>query len=240
MIDFYHQAGRDYWSALPALLVFAVVLAAVDWFLASTGASMGTLVAQLIVLYYFHRNRLFGEPFRSFGKPSPDAPPQKFRGFMMISLALLLFPFAISVFLVISIRPQSIHTENVVFVLMLYLGPLYFIVLSIFGTALPASVARPGNFQMSKGVKATFGTMWRLILGPGVATVAMFGLLIAVEFLLGDSPTLQSTVGQMVFLTLATMLGFFPSLLGVVVLCHMYHLVMGTSAENPDIAKTFS
>lgn len=239
MIDHYRQAWRLYWSALPVLLGFALLIAAIDVFFASSSASMGGVVGQLIILYYFHRSCLFGEPLLAFGKPDPKAPPLKFGGFIMISLALIIVPAAISLTVTLSLLEEW-DKESAVVMMLLFLGPLYLVSLSMFGTALPASVARPVNFQMSKGIRATFATMWRLILGPGVTTVATFGLLIAVGYLLGDTPAFQSNIGQLFFLTIATLAGFFLSLLGVVVLCHMYHRIMGIGAPQPTDPDTFS
>jgi hypothetical protein len=240
MIDIYRQALRHYWSALPALVAFSLMVSALDLFASSSGATTGTMVGQLFILYYFHRVCLFNEPVLAFGRPGPEAPPMKFGGFMMISLALIVVPVAIALFLAVSARAGEEIGDEVLVSMALYTAPLYLISLSMFGTALPASVARPGNFQMSKGIKVAFGTMWRLILGPGVVFVVGFGILIAANYLLRDLPAYQSTAGQLVFLTLATLLGFLPSMLGVVVLCHMYHLIMGTDIQNPAPAETFS
>jgi hypothetical protein len=124
--------------------------------------------------------------------------------------------------------PRSTHVGLMVIALV----PLYLLSLSLFGTALPASVARPGNFSMSAGIRACFGTMWRLVLGPGVVQTLILGLIIGLDALLRDVPAYQSATGQLAVSIIASTLSLLPSLLGVAVLCHMYQKIMATQAAQ--------
>lgn len=236
MVEIYRHAFRYYWSVLPVLLGAMAVLDGLLWYLEPGNPTVISTVPTLIVLYLFHRHYLFGEKL-GWGKPKADAPPPKFGWFVLISLALILVPTAIGLFVTFSVAPTG-APKSTLYTLMLVVSlPLYLLSLSMFGTALPASVARPGNFRMSSGIKATFGTMGRLILGPGVAQVLVLGVLIGLEYLLKDVPGFQSVAGQLAFGVLVSTASLLPSLLGVAVLCHMYQKIMAAEAcRQPDAA----
>lgn len=236
MVEIYRHAFRYYWSVLPVLLGAMAVLEALLWYLEPSNPTVISTVPTLVVLYQFHRHFLFGERM-TWCKPPTGAPPQKFGWFMLISLALILVPAVIGVLVTVMIAPAGTTRSSIYGLIFIVCLPLYLLGLSMFGTALPASVARPGNFRMSSGIKATFGTMGRLILGPGVAQVLLLGVLIVLEYLLKDVPAYQSVAGQLARAVIVTTASFLPSLLGVAVLCHMYQKIMAAEAcRQPDAA----
>ncbi len=197
------------------------------------------LVPTLMIIYQFHRHFLFGETF-GVGKPPVGAPPQKFGWFILISLGLLFVPIGLAGIFAFWVAPAGAPKTIFIGLYILAVAPLYLVSLSLFGTALPASVARSGNFKTSAGMRASLGTMWRLLLGPGVVQATLFGLFFGLEYLLKDNPAYHSTIGQFMALTLASTLAFLPCLMAVAVLCHMYAKVMaGQAARNANTASHF-
>lgn len=240
MIEIYRSAFRYYWSVLPMMLGFAALTEGLLWLLAPSNPIAVTSIAYLAIIYQFHRHYLFGESALYWAKPKAGAPPQKLGWFLLISLALTFSAVAISVALAISIAPQDWERSKLVELTVLIFIPIYLIALSVFGTALPASVARPGNFKMSSGIKATFGTMWRLILGPGLAQILVLGLIFGLHYLLQDIPAYQSPIGQLGAAVISTTAGFLPSLLGVAVFCHMYKKIAANELRHQMKAANHS
>lgn len=238
MVEIYRSSFRFYLSSLPALLGLMALLETLVWYLEPKNPSFSFAMAFLFIFYQFHRHFLFGENSFAWAKPSAwvkpsaDAPPQKFGWFWLISLALILVPVGLALAFAFWIAPGNAPRSTHVGLMVIALVPLYLLSLSLFGTALPASVARPGNFSMSAGIRACFGTMWRLVLGPGVVQILIYGLIIGLDSLLRDVPAYQSATGQLAANTVASTLSLLPSLLGVAVLCHMYQKVMDAQAEK--------
>ncbi len=237
MVDIYRKSFRYYWSVLPVLIGMMALLETLLWYFEPKQSSALTLVPILIIINQFHRHFLFGETL-AFGKLPEGAPPQKFGWFILISLGLLFIPIGLAGIFTFSIAPSGAPKATLYGLMLLAVAPLYLVSLSLFGTALPASVARRGNFRMLAGMRASLGTMWRLLLGPFVVQAVLFGLILGVEYLLKNNPAYQSTVGQLLAGTIASTLGFLPSLMAVAVLCHMYEKVMaGLATHNENAAN---
>ena len=219
MLKIYRESFAYFLSSLPALLFFAVVIEGLLWFLQPRSESSVTFVALTIVAYYIHRHFLFGESLTLTLKPASaeGAPPNKFGWFVLLSAALLLVPVGVA--LAIAVRFPA---PQVLGVMVIVLFPLYLLVLSLFGTALPATVARDGTYRLSQGLRATFRTMWRLVLGPGLIGVVLLAATIAstqaIEAL--GAPE-ESPILLAYFIVLRT-LGFLTTIIAVAVLCEMY------------------
>lgn len=239
MVEIYRHALRYYWSVLPLLLGYGALMEALVWLLEPKSATFA-LVPLFFIYYQFHRHFLFGENQFGWRKPDAGGPPRKFGWFALISLGLLFAPIAIAGALAFKIAPAGWDKDTIVGLMFLLLAPLYLLSYSLFGTALPASVARSGTFRMSSGIKATFGTMGRLILGPGVTGALVLCLALGLDYLVATVSALQSPVGRIAVNILATTAGFFPALLSVAVLCHMYQKItpaaatpQGNPADHP-------
>ncbi len=240
MIDLYRRSIRYYWSTLPLLLGIMAFVGIVKWLLDTekgTGSS-GETVGQLFIIYMFHRHFLFGEGPRLWLKRQADAPPYRVGWFFLVALALVLIPLLLSFRFVSSVAPDDATRESKIFVGLILFAPLYLLSLSLFGTALPALVARSGNYRMTAGLRVCLGTMWRLILGPGVAAILIVVLIGGVYYLLEDNAAFDSTIGQIVAGAVFSTLGLFPSLLGVAVLCHMYEKITAAQAARAGQADT--
>jgi hypothetical protein len=165
MTKIYCDSLRFFLTSLPGLLAFAATIEVMLWVLQPRSEGSVTFAALTLVAYYFHRHFLFGENLTLRMQPvvAKDAPPIKLGWFMVASAALVAVPVGAA--LGIAIQYSS---EHVLGIMGIVLVPLYLLVLSLFGTVLPATVARDGSYRLSQGVRATFATMWRLVLGPGV------------------------------------------------------------------------
>lgn len=218
MTQIYTKSFAFFFASLPALLAFAAVIEGLLWVFRPKSEGVVVFGALLIIAYYFHRHFLFGEGL-ALGKlkPAPDAPPQKFGWFLLISFLMVFVPGGIAV--VIAINATD---ELGLGILMLTLFPLYLIALGLFGTALPASVAQDGTYRLSQGLRVSFPTMGRLILGPGVV-----GLVVVAAVLLAGQPLARLNLAEdsLVLLgwyILIRTLGFLSTILAVAVLCDMY------------------
>jgi hypothetical protein len=239
MLDIYRKSFRYYWSVLPVLIAVMAVTETLLWYFEPKQPGIMMLVPMLLITYQFHRHFLFGETL-GFGKPPEGAPPQKFGWFIVISIALLCIPALLAAALVSAIAPKGLEALQMLGLLIMVFAPIHLLSLSMFGTALPASMSRNGRFRMASGIKNTFGTMLRLIAGPGLASVPALGFYIALGYLSGTVPALQNTAGQLAISVLVTTASFLPSLLVVAVLCHMYQKIIAVEAEQNEITASHS
>ncbi len=218
MTKIYRDSFRFFLSSLPALLLFAVVIEGTLWVLQPKSESGITLVALLLLAYYFHRHFLFGETlsFRN-QNPAPGAPEFKFGWFMLLSLGLLLGPVGIGLALTFGYldRPTPV-------MLILVVLPIYLVTLSLFGTALPASIARDGTYRVTQGLRATLSTMWRLVLGPGVTGLILLVATFLSGYALGSLGVTEDSLITLAYYIALRTLGFLTTILAVAVLCEMY------------------
>jgi hypothetical protein len=235
MIELYKAAFVFYRASLPALLVFATLIEGLIWLLQPKYPDFIVWVPHLIIIYQFHRHYLFGEAIPLLRQP-PNVRPQRFGWFLVLSTALLLVPSVLGLGLAFQLTSLNIASNNIVNMALLGTGFFYLIALSLFGTALPATVARSGRYRLSAGLKKTFDTMWRLAVSAGLVQVILFVLLNQVDQTLLHSPTYQAEPVQVVMAIIATTLSFLPSLLGVAVLCQMYEKIIA-AAPGPENAK---
>jgi len=232
MVKIYRDAFRFFFASLPALLAFAALIEITLWFLRPKHESSITFVSLIILAYIFHRHFLFGEPFSFFGnKAAADAPPFRLGWFLLFSAALVLAPVVISFVLALAglglLLPGSF---------LLLILPLYLLLLSLFGTGLPAIVARDENYDPSEGLRLTLSTMWRLILGPGL--VGLAGMAAA---LLADHGLSLLGLGERHLAYLAAniamrTIGFLNTIMAVAVLCEMYRRCRPDSEPSPEPA----
>lgn len=219
MRNIYLESFRFFLSSLPALLLFAALIEGLLWFLQPRSESAATFVALTIVAYYIHRHFLFGEGLSMTMKPAPaeGAPPVKFGWFVLISAALILVPVGVA--LVIAVQFPA---PQVLGVMVIMLFPLYLLILSLFGTALPATVARDGTYRVSQGVRATFRTMWRLVLGPGLVGLVLLAATVASGPALEALGTPETSPIMLAYNIVLRTLGFLTTIIAVAVLCEMY------------------
>lgn len=150
----------------------------------------------------------------------------KFGWFMLASTGFVLVPVATAIATFIPLFSGGADKDSAVGTVLLTSGFAYLLTLSLFGTVLPALVARDRSYRLSAGMLATFQTMWRLIAGPGIVGLGgfvMILLLTGLQASLGISPGSLAEFGLNV---LFRTLGFLPTILAVAVLCSMYRKVM--------------
>jgi hypothetical protein len=219
MLKIYRESFAFFLSSLPALLLFAAVIEGLLWFLQPRSESSVTFVALTIVAYYIHRHFLFGERLTLTMKhgTAEGAPPMKLGWFILLSAALLLVPIGVA--LVIAVQFPDPQGRGV---MVLVLFPIYLLVLSLFGTALPATVARDGTYRLSQGLRATFKTMWRLLLGPGVIGLMLLAATIVSTQAMEALGTPEESLILLAYYTVLRTLGFLTTIFAVAVLCEMY------------------
>jgi hypothetical protein len=230
MKKIYRESFGFFLSSLPALLLFAAVIEGLFWILQPKSEVAGSFVALTFVAYYIHRHFLFGETlsFRT-QKPSPGAPAFKFGWFMLVSAGLIFVPIGIG----LALATIYLDRPSTVAMLMIFL-PIYLITLSLFGTALPASVARDNTYRVSQGLRATFATMWRLVLGPGVVGFVILLTTIFAGNALGSLGVTEEGLVTLGYYTLIRTLGFLTTIIAVAVLCEMYRRTRPGTRVGPD------
>ena len=221
---------------LRMLLLFSAAIEGMTLLLQPKHEAAITLVPLLIIAYLFHRHFLFDEQltFSSKGKAGLGARPIKFGWFILASVGLILAPAALAVIWLIKFAPDVKDRGQQTGYILLIMLPIYLIVLSAFGTALPALVERNRAYKLSSGLRATFQTMWRLLLGPALVGAVVFVATILLATKLETNPAFLSKTGQFVYAVLNDTLGFLPTLLAVGVLCHVYQKIKPATAPAAD------
>lgn len=219
MTKIYRESFGFFLTSLPALLVFSVVIETSFWFFESLGLAGASIVALTLVAYYFHRHFLFGEilTFKKQPIAAGGAPPLKFGWFILISTALLLGPLGVTVVIAF----QFTGWQNP-WVLLIVFFALYLLALSLFGTALPATVAHDGTYRLSQGVRATFQTMWWLVLGPGLVGTVLVAANLASSHVVEAFGVSERSPILLAYHVLFGTLSFLSTILAVAVLCEMY------------------
>lgn len=228
MIEIYRKSFRFLRESWMGLLAMALVVSAADLLLEDKHSTAGMGVVYLFVLYYFHRHFLFGETFTGF-KPAKHAkgvPPVKAGRFILVSLAVLALPLILAIMGTLKLTPPDWSKDQTVGVAILIFLPLYLLSLSLFGTAMPAAVDRDPRYSLRAGMKTTFGMMGRLLLGPGLCNVVLFAAIAALVWAEAQMAAPLSPVATFVETAALTFLGFFPAIVGVATLCHVYRKIV--------------
>ena len=237
MVEIYRRSLRFYWQSLPILLFFSATIEGMTLLLQPKQGAAITLVPLLIIAYMFHRHFLFDEQLTfssSKGKAAPGSPPIKFGWFMLASVGLILLPAALAVIWLIKFALDVKDRDQLTGYILLIMLPIYLIVLSALGTALPALVERNRAYKLSSGLRATFQTMWRLLLGPALVGAVVFVATILLATKLETNPAFLSKTGQFVYAVLNDTLGFLPTLLAVGVLCDVYRKIKPATVPAAD------
>ncbi len=228
MANIYRSSFKLFRDCFFSLLALATLIEVLIWFLKPRSETAVTFVGLTIVAYLFHRYFLFGETLSLRTQtPAEGVPALKFGWFILISGGLVLVPVGLALMFSFSmtIRPGTA-------LLLVMLVPCYLLMLSMFGLALPAVVARDSTYMVSQGLRATFQTMWRLVLGPGVVGLRILELTVGVGLLLEGVPD-DDPVILGYFIAIRT-LGFLTTIVAVAVLCEMYRMTRpGALAWGP-------
>lgn len=218
MRKIYSESVKFFLVSLPALVVFAGAIEWIDWYF-HPRLSSATFIGLTIVAYFFHRHFLFGESLSMLGKPAvtDGAPPVKYGWFILISVALGALSLGLAVVVALQFSAESRGG-----LILLVVCTIYLLMLSLFGIALPASVARDNTYRVAQGIRVMFGTMWRLLAGPGVVglTLVLAGAMLA--HLLRSYGVAGDSLIMLAFNTILRTLGFLTTLVAVAVLCEMY------------------
>ncbi|NBE06879.1 hypothetical protein [Paragemmobacter ruber] len=218
MKQIYRDSFDFFRASFPFLLLVGGGIELIIWYLQPDSEGISTTISLILLAYLFHRHFLFGEKlaFRQ-AKPTESAPPHKFGLFILVSLAMILVPVFAALPLAAMLTTDFSSLGYLATVLALYL-----LSLSMFGTVLPASVARDGTWRLSHGLRRTGVTMLRLLLGPAVVGLVLFVVFnISENWLLlkGFQPDGMAFLASFI---LARTFGFLTTILAVAVLCQSY------------------
>lgn len=217
MSQIYRESFRYFAATFPLLLGIGAFIEFFLWVLQPRSDTASSL-ALIILAYYFHRHFLFGEALtvRSH-KPAEGAPPFKFGWFMLLSIGMILLPVGIA--LALTFGMVADHSPGT---LLLFLFPTYLLVLGLFGTALPASVARDGTYRLSQGLRVALPTMGKLILGPGLVGLILLVATVAAAHALTTLGSSEDSPDMLVLNIATRTTGFLTTILAVAVLCDAY------------------
>lgn len=219
---------RDAWSFMRhfwlMLLAVAIILEVLPLFLKGSHFA-GELTAGFVVAYAMHRFFLFGEGIGLLKGPPPARKPTIGR---FLSASLLISVVYLIVLGVLAMRLLDGGTSKGVLFLfaLVTTAILYFVLLVIFGTALPAAAAGDAY-----GPVAALGRTGRtagpiaggLLVGPGFfGLLTFFGFFVSTAQLdISDS----QTTALFCISVASRMIGFFVTALTVAVLCRAYRKV---------------
>lgn len=226
MIEIYRKSIAYIVKNLAFLIAFAALIEGLIWVMKPRHESAATLVPLIFLAYLFHRYFLFGEDLTLRRTTQrDDVPPMKFGWFMLVSAGFVLVPVATAIAMLIPFVAGGSDKDTAVGLALLIGALAYLLALSLFGTVLPALVARDRSYRLSDGIRVTFQTMWRLLVGPGVVGLAGYVIAVLITRLqtsLGISP---GSLAELGLLVLFRIMGFMTTILAVAVLCSMYRKV---------------
>ncbi len=219
----YKIAIRTFLQNFPIFLIVALLLAGFS-FLEMNVQSGGSFFAYGLVALFSHRMILLNENYGWSGKPTlkPGETMPMWAFFWRYGLFFIIFLFlSLAVFL--PLMPSDPNDEakivGAIILSFLIVAPFYSILLSLFGTVLPAAAVR-GERSFSaafhRGRKRFWITMGRLALGPALIFVAMFMLAIAVP------ETMNSAILDFASNAVFYLLGLLPTHMTAVVLSMAY------------------
>lgn len=216
MFQIYRDSFRFFAATFPLLLGIGALIEILNRVLQPT-SEIASTVALIVLAYYVHRHFLFGEAL-TFRRPRPaeGAPPLKFGWFLLISIGMLILTVVLSLVLIIVLA-----NDRSFLIVLLFLGP-YLLVLGLFGTALPAAVARDGTYRLSQGLRVALPTMAHLVLGPGLVGLALALGTLGATYGLTALGFADNSPIQLALNIAARTLGFLTTILAVAVLCDMY------------------
>jgi hypothetical protein len=215
----------------PMLLIFAAILAALPLILPSKSQNSGSgLVVSSIIIYYLHRQVLFDLPMSLWGKARPpegvDMPAESVVRFIFVSLLftlLFVVPAAFVGYKWSMLVRHRFDETQFIGMTMTVGAVLLWILLSAFGTALPAAASKlpfSPSRAFQAGRKTGLRVAMQLVLFPGLTFVAVLGLLIVVGQIL-DPDALAAPL-SFGFDIVATALFLIPSVMTVVILVRAF------------------
>lgn len=234
MKDIYRSTFVCLQSFWPFYLFFAVALEVAGQFGSGSSIAGAEFAAFTIFAYMLHRHFLFGDTLKAFGKIESTRPSARGR-FFLISLPMLVVPIGLAVFLVLGPLHVSSRDVNLLtMILLVVILPLYLLMLSVFGTMLPAA-ASAEPFGLGLTLSRARRSFWRifggLLVGPALFGSAAFIVIILLSVRLGlpldprDAQGAFSPVGAAASVLLQ-MVAMINTTLAVVVLCNAYRRLM--------------
>ncbi len=237
MIDIYRRFWQFLQQSVLALVLVAALIEGLVLIFPSNSNDVGVTIALLFFVYFMHRYFLFDEPLTMWKHRSVDgAPAARPVRFAFIALALIVIPVVAGLIASRYLLPADAPREAFIRWTILSTLPFYLLVLSMFGTSLSASVARQPGYRVSLGLRATFATMWPLVLGPGILGLVSLMLALLLARLQGAWPPLATPVGTFAVAVFLQCLSLANSALAVAVLCAMYRRVMDRAGAEPSPA----
>lgn len=231
MIEIYRASFRYFFASLPALLVFSGVMEGFLWAFQPKHETAIILAPLILVAFLFHRHFLFDEELnlRRLGA-NALTPALKWGWFLLASLGLIVLPIALGLAVAIGMAGARFEKDEVVGVAILIMFPAHLVMLGLFGTVLPALVARNPAYRLANGMRTFLPALGYLILGPGVTglviVAAASGFQIAQQTLGVGTGSVSDLATFIAFRTA----GFLPTILAVAVLCNMYRRAMQGAA----------
>lgn len=208
------------------LLLYSAIMTAFSAMLPTrTGSSSGSYAVLTILIYYLYRQVLFGLWMPLFGKPVADdaakIPKDSMIRFMLVSF--LFIGVALVPGVVVAIKWSAGDKGRTIGILLMTLVPLLWILLSAFGTLLPAAASRqpfsvPRAWQA--GRKTGLVVAFQLLVFVGLSYAAVFALAMLLTWAFGstlDAPPLSYAV-EIFFGALFLL----PSLMTVVILVRAF------------------
>jgi hypothetical protein len=211
-----------------AFALMGVMLEVLTHYFQSDGSMVGFAGASIVLAFYMHRSFLSGEEYFSrsamFNKPKYD------QGgiFKFVALAFGLFFLTAILALVLAFAIVGVDSdENDVLLFALIAATLAnWLVLSLFGTILPAAADRNPGFSLKAGMAKFWVMLLRLLLGPLLATIAslvIIFVLAAVQSAIGleNNFWFERGIGVFAFISALFLLA-----LTAATLCSVYRMIV--------------
>lgn len=231
MLALHRKAFACFRQSWLLLLGVSALVAALTLWLPELRGNAGIAAALLFLSYYFHRHFLFGEAVGLAAAPvAAGAPPRRPARFVLVALAITLAPQLVAAAALLRLMPAGLPPAAAFWAAVLVGLAVALGTLGLFGTAMPAAVARDPRWRPGAGLPLAALVMCRLLTGPGLALLALAagvtGLALAGAPVTGNPHPAQGFLLGL----LVTFLGFYPSVLTVAILCEAYRRIVPAPA----------
>lgn len=244
MFSFYRSAGRAFAAGLPMFLALAVLMEAFGLSTSDGRRDSGaTFVAGALVAYLLHRHLLLGERAWGASKGTQQRPAGMGR-FMLVSAALLGVPIVTAFPLVFHLAKQGVPENTIVVAYVFAVMVLYLVMLSLFGTMLPASAVREPfglGLTLARARRTFLPIFVGLVVGPGLFSVLLLAVATWLHASFGFPLDAYERTGAFDALgfaggALMRLGGLLSTTLAVAVLCNAYRRVVppGAPAGGTD------
>jgi hypothetical protein len=215
-----------------------MLLGLVEVLVTSNSVRIISVFWQVIIAFWVHRFFLKGEDYfasdRMFSGNGSFNQKGRWK-FMFVSAIFVLVPISLAWYLVLMVPDVAESKERFKTGLALFTMPIYWVVLGLFGTVLPAIADGDTRYSLVAGIKKAPILMFRLVIGPTAMGAVYLAFFMVLSFAVNSITQVSSDVWEVVSSIVGPMFGLFNMILAVATLCSVYRMIV--PAPEPSLAE---